>query len=90
MLSDDSVAERFCPDVREIVLALDAADPQLVRFDFIQQPQMRHVDVFHFTGSMSMENVICCFCVNDQSCLQSKPQVTPYALDPLRFWRLQC
>ena len=48
MLSDDSVAERLRPDVRKIVVALDAADSQPVRFDFILQQQMRHVDVFQF------------------------------------------
>ena len=40
-LSNDSVAEHLRPDVRKIVFALDAAD-------LILQPQMRHVDVFHF------------------------------------------
>ena len=66
MLSDDFIAERFRPDVRKIVFALDTTDSQLVRFDFILQPQIRHVDVFNFADSMSMENVFCCFCVNDQ------------------------
>ena len=53
MLSDDFIAERLRPDVCKIVLALDTADSQPVRFDFILQPQMRHVDVFHYADSMS-------------------------------------
>ena len=36
---DDFIDERFRPDVCKIVLALDAADFQPVRFDFILQPQ---------------------------------------------------
>ena len=35
---------------------------------------MRHVAVFHFACSMSMENVLCCFCVNDQHWLHYKPK----------------
>ena len=66
MFSDNLFTERFRPDVRKINLALDTTDPQSVRFDFILQSQMRHVDVFHFAFSMSMENVFCYFCVNDQ------------------------
>ena len=54
MLPDDSVVERLRPDVRKIVLALDATDSQPVRFDFILQPQMRHVDVFHVSDFTSM------------------------------------
>ena len=54
MLSDHVVAERCRPDVRKIVFALDAADSQPVRFDFVLQPQMRHVDVFHFSDSVSV------------------------------------
>ena len=42
------------PDVRKIVFALDAADFQPVRFDFILQPHMRHVYVFHLSDSMSV------------------------------------
>ena len=42
MFCDDRIAERFRPDVRKIVFALDMADSQLVRLDFILQPQMRH------------------------------------------------
>ena len=72
MFSDDFVAERFRPDVRKIVLALDTADSQPVRLGFILQSQMRHVAVFHFACSMSMENVLCCFCVNDQHWLHCK------------------
>ena len=63
MFSDDFIAERFRPDVRKIVLALDTADSQPVRFDFILKSQMRHVDVFHFADCMSMKNVFSCFCV---------------------------
>ena len=57
MFSEDFIAERFRPDVHEIVLALDAADSQPVRSDFILQSHMRHVDVFHFSESMSVKNV---------------------------------
>ena len=42
------IAERFRSNVRKIALALHTADFQPVRFDFILQPQMRYVDVFHF------------------------------------------
>ena len=61
MFSNDFIAERFRPNVRKIVLALDTADSGPVRVDFILQPPMRHVDVCHFAGSMSMKNVLCCF-----------------------------
>ena len=53
MLPDEFIAERLRHDVCKIVLALDAADFQPVRFDFILQPQMRQVDVFHSSDSMS-------------------------------------
>ena len=39
MFSDDIIAEHFRPDVRKIVLTLDAADSQPVRPDFILQPR---------------------------------------------------
>ena len=58
--------------VRKIVLALDT-DSQPVQLDFILQPQTRHVDVFHFAHSMSMENG-CGFCVSDQQRLHCKPK----------------
>ena len=73
MLSDDFVAERHRPDVCKIVLALDTADSQPVRFDCIMQPQMRHIHLFHFANSMSMKNVFCRFCGNDQYWLYCKP-----------------
>ena len=50
MLSDDLAADRLRPNVCKIVLAIDAADLQPVRFDFILQRQMRQVDVFHFVS----------------------------------------
>ena len=67
MLSNDFVADRLRPNVCKIVLALDSADSQPVRFDFMLQPQMRHIDVFHFSYSMSVKGVLCCFCVNVQA-----------------------
>ena len=39
MLSDDFIAERLGPDVCKIILALDAADIQPVRFDFTNAPR---------------------------------------------------
>ena len=81
MLSDDCIAERLRPDICKIVLALDGADFQPVRFDFILQLLMHHIDVFHFAGSLSMENVLCCCCVNDQYWLHGRTRVTHHALD---------
>ena len=85
MFSEDFIAERLRSDVCKIVLALDAADFHTVRFDFILQPQMRHVDVLHFANSMSMRNVFCCFGVNEQYLLHCKTKVTHHALDAFRF-----
>ena len=84
-VSDDFIAEGFRPDVRKIVPALDTADSQPVRFAFILQPQMRRVDVVPSADSMSMENVVCCFCVDDQHWLHCKTQVTHHAFDTLCF-----
>ena len=80
MLSDDFIAERLRPDVCKIVLAVDAADFQPVRCGFILQSQMRHVDVFHFANSTSMESVFCC-----RYWLHCKTQVTHHALNAFRF-----
>ena len=38
----------------------------LIDFDFILQPQVRHVGVFHFAFSMSMLVMFCCLCIDDQ------------------------
>ena len=89
MFSNDLIADGFRPDVRKIVLALDTADSQPFRLDFILQPQMRHVDALHFADSMSMEGECWCFCINDQHWFFCKTQVAHHALDTLRFWRSQ-
>ena len=85
MLSDDVIAEHLRLHVCKIVLALDEADFQPIRFDIIMQSQVRYVDVFRSADSMSMENVFNCFCVNDQCWFHSKTQVTHHALDAFRF-----
>ena len=82
MLSGDFIAERLRPDVCKIVLALDAADLQPVRFDFILQAQMRHVDVSHCADSMSM---FCCCASMINTGSTAKTQVSHHALDAFRF-----
>ena len=42
---------------------------------------MRHVDVPHFSDSMSLDNVLCCLCVNDQHWLSHIMLWTPFASD---------
>ena len=76
---------RLRADVRKIVLSRDVADSQPVRFDFILQPPMRHVDVFHFVNSLPVENVHSGSCTNDQHWLHCKTQVAHHALNAIRF-----
>ena len=45
---------------------------------------------FIFANALSVWNVFCCFCVNDQHWLHCKTQVAHHALDALRFSRSEC
>ena len=83
--SGDFIAERFRPDVRKIVLVLDTTDSPPLRFDFILQPQMRHVDVFH----VDEECVLLFFRQWSISASLANPSHTSCSGCP-SSWRSQC
>ena len=79
MLCDHCLTESL------VVLVPDSLHLSSAGSDFILQPRRCHINVYHTSDSLSVEDVLCGLCIDHQHRFHRASETTHHRYDSLRF-----